>query len=98
MLKLSSAYNPKRIDGIPHSLTFTNPSESKARRKIILPLFQRQNLLDFLPEIQHLTSTLIRQIDHEQASEGSVDVFRWLRLIAFDIIGEHGHLVPHGQD
>lgn len=69
-------------------LILREPRAVKARRGLLLPLFQRANLDTFYPELERYASVLLRQIETEQKTEGSVDVFRWLRLVAFDIIGE----------
>lgn len=69
-------------------LILREPRAVKARRGLLLPLFQRANLETFYPEMERYTSILLRQIEAEQKAEGNVDVFRWLRLVAFDIIGE----------
>ena len=58
----------------------------RARRNILLPLFQQKNLQSFEPDLQHYTSVFLEQIEKEQKAEGSADVFRWFRLVAFDII------------
>lgn len=68
-------------------LILREPRAVKTRRGLLLPLFQRTNLETFYPELERYTSILLRQIEAEQKSEGSVDIFRWFRLVAFDIIG-----------
>lgn len=86
--KSARSYDNKHIDGIEHMLILREPRAVKARRGLLLPLFQRANLDTFYPELERYASVLLRQIETEQKTEGSVDVFRWLRLVAFDIIGE----------
>jgi hypothetical protein len=81
-------YAGKRLQGIDHALIFIEPTKAKARRGILLPLFQRQNLEAFEPELNHFVDELLTQITEEQAGDGTVDLFRWYRLVAFDIICE----------
>jgi cytochrome P450 len=83
----STSYSHKHIDGVEHMLILREPKAVKARRGLLLPLFQRSNLDAFLPELERYTSILLRQLEAEQKAYGNVDVFRWFRLVAFDIIG-----------
>lgn len=72
-------------------LILREPRAVKARRGLLLPLFQRANLDAFYPELERYTSILVKQIEAEQKAQGNVDVFRWLRLVAFDIIGGYSY-------
>ena len=85
--KSARSYDNKHIDGVEHMLILREPRAVKARRGLLLPLFQRANLDAFYPELERYTSVLVKQIEAEQKAQGNVDVFRWLRLVAFDIIG-----------
>jgi len=69
------------------------PSEVKARRGLLLPLFQRSNLDGFFDEMTRHTAVLLDQMAQEQKESSSVDVFRWFRLVAFDVIGIYGSTV-----
>ena len=79
--------NLKSIAGTEHALVLNDPRDAKARRAVLLPLFQRSNLEGFSDELQHFTAQLLDQMAIEQRALGKVDVFRWLRLMAFDVIG-----------
>ncbi|KAK9896419.1 cytochrome P450 [Cystobasidium minutum MCA 4210] len=92
--KSPRSYDNKHVDGIEHMLILREPRAVKTRRGLLLPLFQRTNLETFYPELERYTSILLRQIEAEQKSEGSVDIFRWFRLVAFDIIG----MLAYGVD
>lgn len=81
------SYGNKHVAGIEHLLILREPRAVKARRGLLQPLFQRAHLETFYPEMERYTSILLRQIEGERKAEGNVDVYRWLRLIAFDIIG-----------
>ena len=85
--KSKKRYQGKVFEGKEHLLMFSDPSAVKERRGLMLPLFQRSNLEGFAEEMQNITSQLLVQMENEQQIDGSVDVFRWLRLAAFDIIG-----------
>ena len=85
--KSKARYQGKAVAGVEHMLVLRQPSEVKARRGLLLPLFQRGNLDGFFEEITRYTAQLLEQMIEEQNVSGSVDVFRWLRLMAFDVIG-----------
>ncbi|KAK4047062.1 hypothetical protein OIV83_005625 [Microbotryomycetes sp. JL201] len=87
-LKSYARYHGKNVDGVQHSLTFIEPSQSKRRRSILLPLFQRNNLETFIPHMEEYLAKFLNQVAKEQKHEGSVDLYRWLRLLAFDVIGQ----------
>ncbi len=69
-------------------LVMTDPEKVKARRNILLPLFRRAGLDDFHESLREFTAQFLEQVAKEQKENGNVDVFRWSRLAAFDIIGE----------
>ena len=85
--KSQRRYEGKTYAGHEHLLMFDDPKRIKERRGLLLPLFQRSNLDAFTEEIQRYTTQMIEQMMEEQKTAGNVDVFRWLRLAAFDIIG-----------
>lgn len=86
--KSQKRYRGKTINGHEHMLILKEPKAIKARRSILLPLFQKSNLENMYPDLQRYTTQFLNQIVHEQQTQGNVDFFRWFRLIAFDIIGE----------
>lgn len=79
-------YDALEIGSRMHLLGVRIPAEASKRRKAIMPTFSTSNLRETTPMIHSYISKFITQIDAAQASEGSVDVFRWYRLLAFDII------------
>ena len=81
-------YEGKVLAGTDHMLTLREASEVKARRGLLLPLFQRANLEEFFAEMTRYTAQMLDQMVTEQKDKGSVDVFRWFRLMAFDVIGK----------
>ncbi|KAM0791528.1 hypothetical protein ACM66B_005977 [Microbotryomycetes sp. NB124-2] len=87
-LKSLPRYQGKNVDGVQHSLTFIDPAQSKRRRAVLLPLFQRGNLESFLPILEEYLEQALSQMWTEQQLEGTVDVYHWLRLLAFDVIGQ----------
>jgi len=84
--KSEPRYFGKHMDGIEHMLIMNTHEKFRTRRNILLPLFQRSNLESFEEEMNSYTQTFLEQIEKEQKEEGSADVFRWFRLVAFDII------------
>ncbi|KAL8276794.1 hypothetical protein RQP46_010799 [Phenoliferia psychrophenolica] len=55
------------------------------RRKAIMPTFSTANLRATTPLMHSYINKFIAQVENAQ-EEGSVDVFRWYRLLACDII------------
>lgn len=86
--KSNPRYFGKHMNGTEHMLVMNEFDKIKKRRNMLLPLFQRQNLEAFEQDLQHYTEIFLQQIEREQQAEGSVDFFRWYRLVAFDIICE----------
>lgn len=87
LAKSRKRYEGKRMDGVDHALVLLDAKAAKARRGIILPLFQKDNLRAFESSLHHYTEQVLDQLDREQHQQGHADVFRWFRLVAFDIIG-----------
>jgi len=87
LLKSPVRYDGKKPGGYEHALVFYQPAQAKARRGLLLPLFQRANLESMFEEMTRYITQLADQMSKEQKEVGSVDMFRWFRLAAFDIIG-----------
>jgi len=84
--KSDPRYFGKHMAGTDHMLVMNTFEKFRARRNILLPLFQRSNLEAFEPDLQHFTGIFLDQVEKESKTEGSADLFRWYRLVAFDII------------
>ena len=61
------------------------PKDYSPRRKLLFPLFQPKNLTDFEPVMYKSIQTFIDSIVAD-SQNGAVDFYRWLRLLAFDVI------------
>ena len=81
----SDVYNALTVGGEWHCLLMKEPSDYTPRRKLLLPLFQPKNLADFEPIMYKSVQTFIDSIIAD-SHNGPVDFYRWLRLLAFDII------------
>lgn len=97
-MKSVTRYRGKNVAGVDHALTMENVKEQKARRNLLLPLFQRANLDVFMPDLEMYSTQLITQMAKQQAAEGEVDVFRWMRLVAFDVIGKLVVIIANCQE
>ncbi|KAL8276800.1 hypothetical protein RQP46_010805 [Phenoliferia psychrophenolica] len=53
-----------------------------------MPTFSTANLRATTPLMHSYINKFIAQVENAQEKEGSVDVFRWYRLLAFDIIAD----------
>ena len=84
--KSPSAYRGAHINGLKHCLVMFTPEQFKPRRKILLPLFQRQNLKETEIDMRNFVACLMKQIQREQEMRGCANIFNLFRLIAFDII------------
>ncbi|KAH8920630.1 cytochrome P450 [Atractiella rhizophila] len=85
-LKSNPRYFGKHMDGTEHMLVLNEFDKVKARRGILLPLFNKGNLEGFEPELHKYTNVFLDRVEREMKVEGSADFFRWMRLVAFDII------------
>lgn len=86
--KAVTRYRGKRIASVEHALIIEDLKEQKYRRSLLLPLFQKANLDAFGPDLEMYANQLIAQMQKDQDNAGCVDIFRWMRLAAFDIIGK----------
>ena len=81
----SNVYNALTVGGEWHCLLMKQPSDYTPRRKLLLPLFQPKNLTEFEPTMYRSIQTFIDSINADSRN-GPVDCYRWLRLLAFDVI------------
>ena len=81
----SNVYNALTVGGEWHCLLMKDFRDYSPRRKLLLPLFQPRNLTDFEPIMYKSIHTFIESILADSLI-GPVDFYRWLRLLAFDVI------------
>lgn len=69
-------------------LILKDPSEASKRKKSMLPVFARQNLLaqsDII--LMHLMEFMEKLHAHDQKKQ-SMDAFRWVRYLTFDVVSK----------
>ena len=81
----SNVYNALTVGGEWHCLIMKESSDYSPRRKLLFPLFQVKNLTEFEPIMNTSIQTFIDSIVAD-SQNGAVDFYRWLRLLAFDVI------------
>ncbi|KAL8276178.1 hypothetical protein RQP46_011436 [Phenoliferia psychrophenolica] len=79
-------YDGLMFEGKMHLLGVRDPKEAVKRRRAIMPTFSTANLKATTPLIHSYIEQFTVQVEAAQRDKGSVDVFRWYRLLAFDII------------
>ena len=81
---------PLAVEHLVLGLFVPNQSHSRANAEQVHRFYgylQRANLESLFEEMCSYTNLLLDQMIKEQKELGSVDVFRWFRLTAFDVIG-----------